>query len=78
MMTNWMRKPASLGLSLGATMMAAVFGCGGQGTETSDAVVVPDSTAKVSSAPAGKSTAAPAAGTSARPPRRRPRPRPPP
>jgi plastocyanin len=65
MMTNWMRKPASLGLSLGATMMAAVFGCGGQGTDSSDAVVVPDSTAKVSSAPAGKSTSAPAAGTSA-------------
>ena len=47
MMRTWMRKPATLGLSLGATMMAAVFGCGGQATDSSDAVVVPDSTAPV-------------------------------
>ncbi len=65
MMTTWMRKPATLGLSLGATLMAAVFGCGGQGTESGDAVVVPDSTAKISSAAPAKSTGAPAAGSSA-------------
>ena len=57
MMTNWMRKPATLGLSLGATLMAAVFGCGGQATDSSDAVVVPDSTATP------RPSAAPAAGT---------------
>lgn len=66
MMRTWMRKPATLGLSLSATMLAAVFGCGGQGTESSDAVVVPDATAPVGAAPAAKtSAAAPAAGTSA-------------
>ena len=43
MMRIWMRKPATLGLSLGATMLAAIFGCGGQATDSSDAVVVPDS-----------------------------------
>ncbi|MGC8640501.1 MAG: carboxypeptidase regulatory-like domain-containing protein [Isosphaeraceae bacterium] len=64
MTKTWIRKPASLGLGLAATMMAAVFGCGGQGNESSDAVVVPDSTAKVTTAPASKPGAAPAAGTS--------------
>jgi plastocyanin len=62
MMTNWMRKPATLGLCLGATMMASLFGCG-QGTDSSDAVVVPDST--VSSTPAGKTSTAAAPGSSA-------------
>ena len=62
MTTSWMRKPATLGLSLGVTLMASVFGCGGQGTE-SDAVVVPDST--VSSSPAAKTSAASAPGSSA-------------
>jgi hypothetical protein len=63
MMKIWTRKPASLGLGVAATLVAAVVGCGGQGTETSDAVVVPDSTA-VNSAPAAKSSA-PAAGNTA-------------
>src|SRR5208337_3362632 len=62
MTTSWMRKPATLGLSLGVTLMASIFGCGGQGTE-SDAVVVPDST--VSSNPAAKTSAASAPGSSA-------------
>ncbi len=62
MTTSWMGKPATLGLSLGVTLMASVFGCGG-GTEQSDAVVVPDST--VSSSPAGKTPAAAAPGSSA-------------
>ncbi len=61
MTTSWMRKPATLGLSLGVALMASVFGCGGQGTE-SDAVVVPDST--VSSNPAAKTSAASAPGSS--------------
>ena len=71
MMMNWMRKPATLGLSLGATLMAAVFGCGGQATDTSDAVVTPDSTVtpRPSAAPKGgaptaaTTTSAPAAAT---------------
>ena len=65
MMKSWMRKPATLGLSLGVTLMVSVFGCGGQGTDSSDAVVVPDST--VSSSPAGKTstTAAPASSAPA-------------
>jgi len=53
-----------LGLGLGATLVAAIVGCGGQATDSSDAVVVPDSTA-VSSAPAPKTGAAPAAGAPA-------------
>lgn len=65
MLKTWMSKPASLGMSLGAMMMLSVFGCGGGGNESSDAVVVSDSTAKVSSAPEAKTGAAPAAGTSA-------------
>jgi plastocyanin len=56
MMTSWIRKPALLGLSLSATLALGFFGCGGQATDSSDAVVVPDST--VTSAPAAK----PAAG----------------
>jgi len=63
MMTSWMRKPATLGLSLGATLMAAVFGCGGQATDSSDAVVVPSST--VSSNPAAKTSTAASSGTTA-------------
>jgi hypothetical protein len=65
MLTTWMRRPAALALSLGATLAAAVLGCGGQGTDTSDAVVVPDSTARVSSAPAAKPSESSAGGTSA-------------
>ena len=62
MKKSWLRKGATLGLSLGATLLVSVFGCGGQATDSSDAVVVPDST--VRTAPAAKSTA-PAAGTAA-------------
>ncbi|MGA2699879.1 MAG: hypothetical protein ABSH35_02110 [Isosphaeraceae bacterium] len=62
MMTSWMRKPATLGLSLGVTLMASVFGCGGQGTDSSDAVVAPST---VSSSPAAKTSAAAAPGSSA-------------
>ena len=82
MMTNWIRKPATLGLSLGATLMAAVFGCGGQATDSSDAVVVPDSTA-TPRPPRPRRPARPrrprhrprppAATTPAQPPRSRPR-----
>jgi hypothetical protein len=62
MMTRWIRKPAMLGLGAGATLVAAIVGCGGQATDSSDAVVVPDSTA-VSSAPAPKAGGVPAAST---------------
>jgi plastocyanin len=58
MMRSQMRRPAMLGLSLGATLLVAVIGCGGTGTETSDAVVQPSMSAI-------KTTAAPTAGTSA-------------
>ena len=63
MMMSWMRKPRTLGLSLGATLMVSVFGCGGQGSDSSDAVVVPDST--VSSSSAGKTSAASSPASSA-------------
>ncbi len=68
MFTRWIGRPAVLGLSLGATLAAAVAGCGGQPTETGDAVVLPDPSVSVSSktpanvAPAGTGTA-PAAAT---------------
>jgi len=55
-----MRKPASLGLSLGTTLMAAVFGCGGTGTETSDAVVHPSTSGPKTSAGSATGTPAPA------------------
>jgi hypothetical protein len=63
MMTSWIRKPVTLGLSLAITLMVSVLGCGGQGTDSSDAVVVPDST--VSSSPAAKSSTTPAPGSTA-------------
>jgi hypothetical protein len=64
MTMNRIRKTALLGLSLGATLALAVFGCGGQATDSSDAVVVPDTT--VSTTP-GPKAAAPTAGTTAKP-----------
>src|SRR3954454_22898290 len=65
MMTRWIRKPAMLGLGLGATLVAAIVGCGGQATDSSDAVVVPDGTV-VNSAPAPNAGGtAPAAGAPA-------------
>jgi len=63
MMTVWIRKPVILGLTLSATLAAALAGCGGAGTNSSDAVVAPDPTARL----ATKSAAAPAAGTSPAP-----------
>jgi len=63
MMTRWIQKPAFLGLGVVATLVAAIVGCGGQATDSSDAVVVPDST--VSSPPAPKTGATPAAGAPA-------------
>jgi len=53
MIKSWIRKPALLGLSLGATLTLAVFGCGGQGSDSSDATVVPDSTVGPATAPKG-------------------------
>ncbi len=61
MMRSQMRKPVMLGLSLGTTLMAAVFGCGGTGTETSDAVVQPSTSAPKT--PAGSATGTPAPAT---------------
>ena len=62
-MRSQMRKPATLGLSLGTTLMAAVFGCGGAGTETSDAVVRPSTSASKTPEGSATGTPAPAAAT---------------
>lgn len=59
MRRSWIGKPTLLGLSLCATLSLAIIGCGGQGSDSSDAVVVPDST--VSSAP-GPKAASPTPG----------------
>jgi plastocyanin len=40
-------------MTLGAALLLTVAGCGGKGTETDSAVVVPDPTVAASSAPAG-------------------------
>ena len=64
MLKSWMPKPAILGLSLGSALMISVLGCGGQATDSSDAVVVPDSTVTTSSP--GKTSAGAPAGS--RPP----------
>jgi plastocyanin len=53
-----MRRPAALGLSLGAALVVAVFGCGGAGTETSDAVVHPSTTVSKSPATGASAPAA--------------------
>ena len=60
MMTSWMRKPATLGLSLGATLMAAVFGCGGQAHRFERRRGRAGQTA--SSSPAGKPSTTPQPG----------------
>jgi len=65
MFASWIRRPVILGLSLGATLAAAVAGCGGQPTDSSDVnVVVPEPNVKVSSRSAA-SGAAPTTGASA-------------
>ncbi len=70
MMTCWIRKPAILGLSLAATLATAMVGCGGQATDSGDAVVVPDGTSVTTSAPSAKTggpSAAPVTSPSAAP-----------
>ena len=57
MKTFGIRKPVMIGLTLSATLAAALAGCGGTATDHGDAVAVPDPTAVVS-----KSAAAPASG----------------
>lgn len=61
MTKTWMNKSAFLGMGLSMTLAAAFAGCGGQGTESSDAVVLPEPGAAVST-PSSKPAAAPAAG----------------
>ena len=58
MTTFWIRKPVMLGLTLSATLAAALAGCGGAPTNVGDAVVATDPT-KV----ATRSAAAPATGS---------------
>jgi len=67
MSIHWKQKCAVWGLSLAATVAAALAGCGGGGPEES--VGVPDPSVSItSSAPAAKSSAAPtAAGSAASP-----------
>jgi hypothetical protein len=50
-MSDW-RKPAILGLSASSMLAVAILGCGGQGTDSGDAVVVPSKT--VTTAPTAK------------------------
>jgi plastocyanin len=47
MLSSWNRDPALTRLSLAATLMLAVAGCGGKGTESGDAVVVTEPNATV-------------------------------
>ncbi|QEH36867.1 hypothetical protein OJF2_54520 [Aquisphaera giovannonii] len=73
MKTNRTMQLSSIGLSLGATLMVAVFGCGGTASDSSDAIVTPttppaSSGPKVAAAPTGGSSSnasAPAASSSA-------------
>jgi hypothetical protein len=69
MFMNLIRKPAFAVLGSSALLAAAVGGCGGQPTDSSDvSVVVPSPDVNVSSkAPAGGATAPAAAGTSGAP-----------
>jgi hypothetical protein len=66
MIRNATRKPALMVLSLGATLAAAVAGCGGSGNESSDAIVIPEPGTTITTAPAPSTSGtapAPAAGT---------------
>jgi hypothetical protein len=63
MLKHSIRKPILIGMATTATLWAAIMGCGGQATDSSDAVVVPDPSAVSSSAPAAKTGGAPAAST---------------
>jgi plastocyanin len=66
---RWFRKPAWLGLGLSATLTVAVAGCGGQGGESGDAMLVnsPDAkfTPKSSAAPTATATAPAGGGSTA-------------
>ena len=62
MLTRLIRQ-SSLGLSLGAALAATLAGCGGQPTETDQAVVIPE--AGVSVASRAPTTAAPAGASPA-------------
>jgi hypothetical protein len=59
MTTVWIRKAGLLGLTVNATLAAALAGCGGGPTNTDDAQVVTDPTVRL----ATKSAAAPATGS---------------
>jgi plastocyanin len=56
MITAWIRKPAMLGLTLSATLAAALAGCGGGPTNTDDAVVATDPTVRLATKSAATST----------------------
>jgi hypothetical protein len=58
-------KLAPVGLSLSATLVMAMTGCGGSGPDTSDAVVFPEPGVNVSAPAASKSGAAPSGATAA-------------
>ncbi len=63
MSIRWTQKCAVFGLSLAATLAAALAGCGGGMPESSDAVAVPEPNVSLTNAPAAKTGAGtPAAG----------------
>jgi plastocyanin len=65
MRSSWIRTTALAGLGLAAALVFSVAGCGGKGTETGDAVVVPSPGTNLptagTSAPAASSEATPSA-----------------
>jgi len=66
MSIRWTQKCAVWGLSLAATLAAAMVGCGGGTPETSDAVAIPEPNVSLtSSAPAAKTAASPSAAGAA-------------
>jgi hypothetical protein len=62
MFARWICRPVVVGVSLGLTLAAAVAGCGGQPTDSGEAVVVPAPDVNVSSRAPSGGTAAPSGG----------------
>jgi hypothetical protein len=56
MKTSWIQKTAMLGVTLSFTLAAALAGCGGAATQSSDAVTAPDPTAVAASKSAATPT----------------------
>jgi hypothetical protein len=67
MWIRWTQKCAVWGLSLAATLIVAVMGCGGGMPESSDAVAIPEPNVSLTPIPSSKSGAAPKAAEAASP-----------